>query len=57
MNVKYYALSILNGIANHNDGFAKTIVDIPKTLTYVVDFLSPDFMDLKIQVGTLDVYF
>lgn len=51
-NLKSYALSTLDEMAKHNQELAQTIVDVP-TLPYVTNFLSPKFMDVKVQVNSV----
>jgi len=47
--LKLYALSALDEMAKNNEDLAIKIVDIP-TLPHVIIFLTPNFVDKKVQV-------
>lgn len=53
-NLKSQALSTLNEIAKHNEDVAQIIVDVP-TLPYVMNFLSPNFTDVKVKVSNYTI--
>lgn len=53
-NLKLYALTTLNEMAKHNQDLAQIIVDVP-VLPHVIHFLSPNYTDIKVQVGILKI--
>lgn len=48
-NLKLYALSTLDEIVKDNEEFAIAVVEVP-SLLFVINFLSPNFTDVKIKV-------
>lgn len=41
-------------MAKHNQDLAQIIVDVP-VLPHVIQFLSPNYTDIKVQVGILKI--
>lgn len=50
-NIQSYALSTLNEMAKHDQYLTRVIADIPN-LSHILDYLLPDFTDIRIQVNT-----
>lgn len=48
-NLKQFALTTLDEMAKHSQAIARKIVNVP-ILPHVIDFLSPDFTNVEVQV-------